>query len=80
MKDAISWAVSSLTEALRYEYYLDNKIAQNAAKHMSILSGQSWVVREDRRDIGKLRLWIMPESEEHSHLIPNSSRQLLEQV
>ncbi len=45
--EAIVWALTSLTEALEYEYYSDEAEAGKAAEAMTLLSGYEWTVLKD---------------------------------
>lgn len=47
MNNAIKWAVKQIAESLSYEYYTVNRKAERAAKHMTTLSGEHWMVRPD---------------------------------
>jgi len=53
--EAIAWAAKNIAEALGYEYYKDKPTAEYAAKAITLLSGNQWIVKEGNEG----RLWVI---------------------
>lgn len=59
-QQAIAWAINKLAYGLQHQYFVYRNSADKAAKAMTILSGEDWVVHViDEKGHNTGKYWVM---------------------